>query len=292
MSSVILTCALLGNFTTRTHNPNLPITPAEIAQQALDAWRAGAAIVHIHVRDPGTELPSMEVALYAEVVQRIRDVTDELIINLTTGNGGRYHPSEDDPAKAGPRTNLLVPEKRVEHIVQIRPDIATLDLNTMVFGSEVVINTPANVRAMADMIYDAGVRPEVMGIGPVPAVEKLLARIGLVASDFDVIESNEAFAAQALAVNKELGLDAGRVNPNGGAIALGHPVGATGAILTVKALYELERMSAFESFDRARLESLRQDGIKAHAGRFDGGEWDFDKDSRKKRRKSRRKSRD
>ncbi len=87
----------------------------------------------------------------------------------------------------------------------------------------------------------AGVRPEVMGIGPVPAVEKLLARIGLSAADFDVIESNEAFAAQALAVNKALGLDPGRVNPNGGAIALGHPVGATGAILTVKALYELER---------------------------------------------------
>jgi acetyl-CoA C-acetyltransferase len=87
----------------------------------------------------------------------------------------------------------------------------------------------------------AGVRPEVMGIGPVPAVEKLLARIGLTADDFDVIESNEAFAAQALAVNKGLGLDAARVNPNGGAIALGHPVGATGAILTVKALYELER---------------------------------------------------
>lgn len=161
MSPVILTCALLGNFTTRTHNPNLPITPAEIADQALDAWRAGAAIVHIHVRDPQTELPSMEVALYAEVVKRIRDVTDELIINLTTGNGGRYHPSEDDPAKAGPRTNLLVPEKRVEHIVQIKPDIATLDLNTMVFGGEVVINTPANVRAMADAIYAAGVRPEI-----------------------------------------------------------------------------------------------------------------------------------
>ncbi len=87
----------------------------------------------------------------------------------------------------------------------------------------------------------AGVRPEVMGIGPVPAVEKLLARTGLSASDFDVVESNEAFAAQALAVNKGLGLDAARVNPNGGAIALGHPVGATGAILTVKALYELER---------------------------------------------------
>ena len=88
----------------------------------------------------------------------------------------------------------------------------------------------------------AGVRPEVMGIGPVPAVENLLKRTGLSITDFDVIESNEAFAAQALAVNKGLGLDHAKVNPNGGAIALGHPVGATGAIITIKALYELERI--------------------------------------------------
>ncbi|MCC0076136.1 MAG: acetyl-CoA C-acyltransferase family protein [Rhodobacter sp.] len=87
----------------------------------------------------------------------------------------------------------------------------------------------------------AGVRPEVMGIGPIPAVQQLCKRTGLSVSDFDVIESNEAFAAQALAVSKELGLDPARVNPNGGAIALGHPVGATGAIVTVKAMYELER---------------------------------------------------
>ncbi|MDO9526815.1 MAG: beta-ketothiolase BktB [Gemmobacter sp.] len=87
----------------------------------------------------------------------------------------------------------------------------------------------------------AGVAPHVMGIGPIPAVRALLARTGLSIGDFDVIESNEAFAAQALAVNKELGLDAAKVNPNGGAIALGHPVGATGAIVTVKALHELER---------------------------------------------------
>lgn len=87
----------------------------------------------------------------------------------------------------------------------------------------------------------AGVRPEVMGIGPVPAVKALLERTGLTVNDFDVIESNEAFAAQALAVNKGLGLDPAKVNPNGGAIALGHPVGATGAILVVKALHELER---------------------------------------------------
>ncbi|WP_147109907.1 acetyl-CoA C-acyltransferase family protein [Tateyamaria sp. syn59] len=88
----------------------------------------------------------------------------------------------------------------------------------------------------------AGVRPEVMGIGPIPAVRNLLDRTGLSAGDFDVIESNEAFAAQALAVSNDLGLDHARVNPNGGAIALGHPVGATGAIITVKALYELERI--------------------------------------------------
>ena len=88
----------------------------------------------------------------------------------------------------------------------------------------------------------AGVRPEVMGIGPVPAVRNLLERTGLSASDFDVVESNEAFAAQALAVSKDLGFDPARVNPNGGAIALGHPVGATGAIITIKALYELERI--------------------------------------------------
>ena len=90
----------------------------------------------------------------------------------------------------------------------------------------------------------AGVRPEVMGIGPVPAVKLLLQRTGLKASDFDVIESNEAFASQALAVSKELGFDPGIVNPNGGAIALGHPVGATGAIITVKTMYELERTGA------------------------------------------------
>ncbi|MCA0869964.1 3-keto-5-aminohexanoate cleavage protein [Seohaeicola saemankumensis] len=161
MSSVFLTCALVGNFTTRAHNPNLPITPKEIAEDALGAWRAGAAIVHIHVRDPETELPSMEIGSYAEVVERIRDVSDELIINLTTGNGGRFQPSDHDPLVPGPKTNFLVPEKRVEHILALRPDIATLDLNTMVFGGEVVINTPRNIRIMAEGIREAGARAEV-----------------------------------------------------------------------------------------------------------------------------------
>ena len=89
----------------------------------------------------------------------------------------------------------------------------------------------------------AGVRHEVMGIGPIPAVAKLLEKTDMTADQFDVIESNEAFAAQACAVNAGLGLDVAKVNPNGGAIALGHPIGATGAIITIKALYELERIN-------------------------------------------------
>ena len=87
----------------------------------------------------------------------------------------------------------------------------------------------------------AGVAPRVMGLGPIPAVQKLCDKLGMKPGDFDVVESNEAFAAQAIAVNRGLGLDPARVNPNGGAVALGHPVGATGAIITTKALYELER---------------------------------------------------
>ncbi|MBK0398604.1 acetyl-CoA C-acyltransferase family protein [Limibaculum sp. M0105] len=90
----------------------------------------------------------------------------------------------------------------------------------------------------------AGVRPEVMGLGPIPAVSKLLEKLGMSVGDFDVIESNEAFAAQACAVNKGLGFDTAKVNPNGGAIALGHPIGATGAIITLKCLAELERTGA------------------------------------------------
>ena len=88
----------------------------------------------------------------------------------------------------------------------------------------------------------AGVAPRVMGLGPIPAVQQLCAKLGIKPADFDVVESNEAFAAQAIAVNRGSGLDPARVNPNGGAVALGHPVGATGAIITVKALHELERI--------------------------------------------------
>ncbi len=161
MTPVFLTCALVGNFSTRQQNENLPITPEELATQALEAAKAGAAIVHVHVRDPATELPSMDVALYREVVDRIRQDNDDLIINLTTGNGGRFDPSPDNPVVPGPKTNLLPPDARVGHILELKPDIATLDLNTMVFGGEVVINTLPSIRRMADLIQSVGVRPEI-----------------------------------------------------------------------------------------------------------------------------------
>jgi uncharacterized protein (DUF849 family) len=117
--------------------------------------------VHIHVRDPNSGAPSMDLALYREVVERIKESNSELIINLTTGPGGRFIPSEDDPKIAAPGTTLLPPAARVTHIAELRPDICTLDLNTMNSGKQVVINTPGNVRKMAKVINDARVLPEI-----------------------------------------------------------------------------------------------------------------------------------
>ncbi|MBD9512166.1 3-keto-5-aminohexanoate cleavage protein [Ensifer sp. ENS10] len=161
LSKVFITCAITGNITQPEQTPHLPITPKQIADSALEAADAGAAIAHIHVRDPKTGRPSMELDLYREVLDRIRAKNSELIINLTTGPGGRFVPSEHDPKIAGEGTTLMVPELRVEHIVALKPDICTLDLNTMNSGGQVVINTPANVRRMAKVIADAGVKPEI-----------------------------------------------------------------------------------------------------------------------------------
>lgn len=158
---VIITCAVTGNLTTLEQTPHLPVTPEQIADAALGAAEAGAAIVHIHVRDPETGKPSMSLDYYRDVVERIRARNSQLILNITTGPGGRFVPSHDDPKVAAAGTTLLVPEKRVEHIAALRPDICTLDLNTMNSGKEVVINTPANVRRMAKVIAEAGVKPEI-----------------------------------------------------------------------------------------------------------------------------------
>jgi uncharacterized protein (DUF849 family) len=173
----IITCAVTGNITRPEQHPDLPITPAQIAQAAIDAAKAGAAIAHIHVRDPATGAPSMELAHYREVVERIRASDTDLIINLTTGPGGRFVPSEDDPKVAAPGSTLVRPERRVEHVVALHPEICSLDLNTMWFGSAVVINTPRNAAIMARAIREAGVMPEleVFDSGDIQLAHQLLA---------------------------------------------------------------------------------------------------------------------
>lgn len=158
-NKTILTVAVTGNLTTLDQHPGLPCTPAQIATAALESAKAGASIAHIHVRHPDGR-PSMELEHYREVMHRIRDANSDLIINLTTGPGGRFVPSKDDPRIAGPGTSILHPLKRVEHIVALKPDIATLDLNTMWSGSAAVINTPENVSIMAKEIQAAGSKPE------------------------------------------------------------------------------------------------------------------------------------
>lgn len=155
-----ITCAVTGNLTRPDQTPHLPITPQQIADECLAAEAAGAAAVHIHVRDPKTGRPSMDVELYRDVVDRIRSASPELIVNLTTGPGGRFVPSDADPKVYAPGTTLLPPLERVRHIQQIKPDICSLDLNTMNSGPDVVINTPKNVRLMAQAMRAAGVMPE------------------------------------------------------------------------------------------------------------------------------------
>ena len=160
MNKTILTCAVTGNLTKPEMTPYLPITPTQIADACLGAADAGAAVAHIHVRYPETGKPSMELDHYAEVMHLIKAQNKELIINLTTGPGGRYVPTEGDPKIFAPGTTLCDPLKRVEHVAALKPEICSLDLNTMNSGTDVVMNTPSNVRKMAKVIREAGVMPE------------------------------------------------------------------------------------------------------------------------------------
>jgi uncharacterized protein (DUF849 family) len=157
----IITCAVTGNLTRREQHPRLPVTPAEIASAALDAAKAGAAVVHLHVRDPATGRGSMALPLYEEVTARIRERNRDVILNLTTGEGGRFVPSEDEPRIAGAGTTLARPELRVAHVERLKPDLCSLDFDTMWSGQAAVINPPRNVQIMAERIYAAGVRPEI-----------------------------------------------------------------------------------------------------------------------------------
>ena len=155
----MITCAVTGSFDTVSKNPAVPVSPIEIAQSALDAAAAGAAIVHIHVRDPDTGDPSMDIGLYREEVKRIHDQRTDTIINLTTGPGGRFVPGlQDASPQAG--TTLLPPAERIAHVQELNPDICSLDVATMNFGEAAFLNVPAHLRFMAEHIREAGVVPE------------------------------------------------------------------------------------------------------------------------------------
>ena len=160
MTKTIITCAVTGGADTTKKNPAVPVTPAQIAQAAIDARNAGATIAHIHVRDPKTGLASQNVDYYRETVERIRAARCDILINLTTGPGSRFVPSDDNPAVGGPGTTMTPPLARVRHVVELRPDICSLDVGSMNFGETGFVNTPQHLRTMAKAIADAGVKPE------------------------------------------------------------------------------------------------------------------------------------
>jgi uncharacterized protein (DUF849 family) len=157
---VMISCAVTGSADTPGRNPAVPVTPEQIAQSAIDAAKAGAAIVHIHVRNPETTRPSMNIAHYREAVDRIRASGQDVVINLTTGPGARFAPGAEDPLKPGPGTTMKSAAERVAHIVELKPEICSLDMGSMNMGPYVFVNTPGYLEAMAIAIRDAGVLPE------------------------------------------------------------------------------------------------------------------------------------
>jgi 3-dehydrocarnitine:acetyl-CoA trimethylamine transferase len=157
---IIISCAVTGSADSPGKNPAVPVTPEQIAKSSIDAAKAGAAVVHIHVRNPQTTKPSMDGALYREVVERIRASGTDVLINLTTGPGARFEHDPEDPTKASPASTLRGPEDRVRHVVELRPDICSLDMGSLNMGSRVFINTPQHLQTMAVAIRDVGVLPE------------------------------------------------------------------------------------------------------------------------------------
>jgi uncharacterized protein (DUF849 family) len=158
---IIVTCALTGAGP-MSDNPNHPVTPRQIAESGLAAAEAGAAVLHVHVRDPQTREFSGDCALYEEAVGLIRESNPDVILNLTTGLGSGFYPKDYLlPDTAGPGTHIWSVEKRIEHVLKLRPEICTLDLVTaQVFGG-IVISTEPVLAHMAERVRAVGVKPEI-----------------------------------------------------------------------------------------------------------------------------------
>ena len=179
-NEVIITCALTGGHNSYANNfrghPDYPVTPKQIANNAIEAGKAGAAIAHIHVRDPQSGARSGDLTLFTEVVERIRDSGSDVLINLTSSEGARFIPGKEDPKTGAEGTTLIKPLDRLKHIEQLRPDICTLDVGTFNFGDVIFVNTPKDLRIMAKRIQEIGVKPEieVFELGHIEFAKKLI----------------------------------------------------------------------------------------------------------------------
>ncbi len=161
---VFITCAVTGSGSTQNRSPHVPRSPAEIAASAIAAARAGAAIVHCHVRDPQTGAPARDVALYREVTERIREAEVDVVLNLTAGMGGDLVTGPPSaPLPLGNGTDMASAEERLAHVAECLPEIATLDCGTMNFAEAdyVMTNTPGMLVEMGRMMTELGVRPEI-----------------------------------------------------------------------------------------------------------------------------------
>jgi uncharacterized protein (DUF849 family) len=181
---VILTCAVTGAGDSVARSPHVPVTPTQIADACIEAAEAGAAIVHIHVRDPQTGKADRTIAHYEEVVARVRDSKTDVVINLTCGMGGDLYLDADRPSQMVAGTDLATPYERMEHVDRLRPEICTIDCGSMNFGDHVVINRTADLEKMARFAQEWGVKPEleVFDMGQVGIASRLV-RKGLVDGD-------------------------------------------------------------------------------------------------------------
>lgn len=158
---VIITCALTGAGDTVGRNPHVPVTPAAIAKDALEAAAAGAAIVHVHVRDPDSGRPSRDPKLFAEVHNRIRSSNTDLVLNYTGGMGGDLWFELGDRASLAPQTDFVSARERIEHILQLTPEIGSLDCGSLNFGEMVYATTPNILRDILAAYRERGITPEI-----------------------------------------------------------------------------------------------------------------------------------
>jgi uncharacterized protein (DUF849 family) len=167
---VILTCAVTGENEYNRKHPNFPITPEQIADAAVEAEHAGASAVHLHVREPGTGNGTRDVALFKEMVERVRAKGVKAILNVTCGGGAFYKPDPANEGRGGPGTDMAPAEERVRHIEQTLPDMCSIDVTTQnqVDGGEdmVYLNTPFTLRKMAARFKELGVKPEIEVFAP------------------------------------------------------------------------------------------------------------------------------